>query len=312
MIVTVTPNTSIDKAYTISSVLERGCVTRVKTVLDNAGGKGLNASRSIKTCGEQVVATGFAGGNNGRMLCEILASQGISENFVRVKNETRCCINVLESDGTSTELLEPGRAVDLEEISELKHIVSELTSSADVVTINGSLPVGCNSNLYRDLISRIKACGKPVILDTSGKLLVESLQASPTMIKPNIDEISQILGKKVANINEIVSAAYEIHEKYNIDQVVVSLGSKGSVLVCKKGTWRVTPPTIDVINPVGSGDTMVGAFAVAMSRGMQPADQLMFASACATANCLTPQTGSFEYETALKIQDEMHVEKLQD
>lgn len=310
MIITVTPNTSIDKAYTITSVLERGCVSRVARVLDNAGGKGLNASRAVKTCNEEICATGFVGGNNGRMLCEILASQGIAEKFVRVANETRCCINVLEPDGTSTELLEPGRFVSNEEAAALKETVAQLACGADVVTINGSVPAGCDASLYRELIASIKAAGKPVILDTSGTLLIESLDAAPTMIKPNTDEIAQILGRKVSGLDEVVEAARELHDKYGIAQVVVSLGSKGAVLVCDEGAWRAIPPKIEVVNPVGSGDTMVGAFAVAMARGMKPDQQLAFASACATANCLTAQTGSFEYETALEVMKNTKVEAL--
>ena len=110
MILTVTLNTSIDKAYRISSTLERGTVMRVAECIDNAGGKGLNASRSVATCGEKVLSTGFVGGNNGRLLCELLDRDKIPHDFVKVATETRCCVNVLEPDGLSTEFLEPGRA----------------------------------------------------------------------------------------------------------------------------------------------------------------------------------------------------------
>ena len=119
MILTVTLNTSIDKAYRISSTLERGTVMRVAECIDNAGGKGLNASRSVATCGEEVLATGFVGGNNGRLLCELLDRDKIPHDFVEVATETRCCVNVLEPDGLSTEFLEPGREVTPEELAAL-------------------------------------------------------------------------------------------------------------------------------------------------------------------------------------------------
>ena len=111
MISTVTLNTSIDKAYQLACPLVDGTVMRVQTCIDNAGGKGLNAARAVATCGEKIVATGFVGGNNGRLLCELLDADGIEHDFVHVAAETRCCVNVLEPNGRSTEFLEPGRAV---------------------------------------------------------------------------------------------------------------------------------------------------------------------------------------------------------
>ena len=140
MILTVTLNTSIDKAYRISSTLERGTVMRVAECIDNAGGKGLNASRSVATCGEEVLATGFVGGNNGRLLCELLDRDGIPHDFVEVATETRCCVNVLEPDGLSTEFLEPGREVTAGELATLEEGLSSLVSRADVVTMSVSFP----------------------------------------------------------------------------------------------------------------------------------------------------------------------------
>lgn len=310
MIATVTLNTSIDKAYQLACPLVDGTVMRVETCIDNAGGKGLNAARAVATCGEKVVATGFAGGNNGRLLCELLDADGIEHDFVHIKSETRCCVNVLDPDGRSTEFLEPGRPVSGEEVAAVREKVAQIATRADVVTFNGSVPAGAGANIYRELVSAVREAGKPAILDTSGTLLVNSLEARPTMIKPNTDEIQAILGRKPESLDEIVAAAREVHDKCGIERVVVSLGGDGAVMACAEGVFRGRAPKIEVVNPVGSGDTMVGAFAVAMARGMALEDQLAYAMACASANCLSASTGHFDMEVAEELRSGTSVEKV--
>ncbi len=310
MIATVTLNTSIDKAYQLACPLVDGTVMRVENCIDNAGGKGLNAARAVATCGERVVATGFAGGNNGRLLCELLDADGIEHDFVHIKSETRCCVNVLEPDGRSTEFLEPGRPVSGEEVAAVRAKVAEIAADADVVTFNGSVPAGAGANIYRELVGAVRAAGKPAILDTSGTLLVNSLEARPTMIKPNTDEIQAILGRKPESLDEIIAAAREVHEKCGIERVVVSLGGDGAVMACAEGVFRGRAPKIEVVNPVGSGDTMVGAFAVAMARGMALEDQLAYAMSCASANCLSASTGHFDMEVAEGLRAGTSVERV--
>ena len=146
MICTVTLNTSIDKAYRLESPLVDGTVQRVATCIDSAGGKGLNAARAIATCGEDVIATGFVGGHTGRLLCDLLARDGIAERFVRTEAETRCCVNVLEPSGRSTEFLEPGREVSGTEVGALLERIGELAAKADVITLSGSVPKSMGAN----------------------------------------------------------------------------------------------------------------------------------------------------------------------
>ncbi|QOY60970.1 1-phosphofructokinase family hexose kinase [Thermophilibacter immobilis] len=310
MISTVTLNTSVDKAYQLAGPLVDGTVMRVATCIDNAGGKGLNAARAVATCGEKVVATGFAGGNNGRLLCELLDADGIEHDFVNVASETRCCVNVLEPDGRSTEFLEPGRPVAQTDMRAIRRRVAHIAGEADVVTIDGSVPEGAGEDTYRELVAIVRAAGVPVILDTSGSLLVRSLESRPTMIKPNADEIAAILGRRPSSIDEVIGAAREVHERYGIERVVVSLGGEGSVMACGEGTFHGHAPKIEVVNPVGSGDTMVGAMAVAMARRMSVTDQLAYAISCASANCLTASTGHFDLSVAEGLRARTTVERV--
>lgn len=309
VITTVTLNASIDKAYHISTPLTKGTVMRVAECEDSAGGKGLNAARAVATCGEPVLATGFVGGNNGRYLCELVAKDGIRERFVRVKNETRCCINVLEPDGNSTEFLEPGRPIVQAELDEMRSTLSELAKQSDVVILSGSAPEGAGSDVYVSLVYLVREAGKPVILDASGDYLVQGIRALPTMVKPNIDEIGQLLGRKVEGVNEVVRAARELHER-GIEIVVVSLGAAGAIMACDEGVFRGHAPKIQSVNSVGAGDTMVGSFAVAIARGMEAPECLRFAMSRASASCLSPHTGRFDPAMADKLFQETTVESV--
>lgn len=309
MIVTVTPNTSIDKAYSIAAPLAVGQVQRVQRVIDVAGGKGLNAARAVAACGAEVVACGFAGGHGGELLRDLLDGDGIAHDFVETGAETRSCINVLDPSGTSTEFLEPGRPVTQEEFDELLQRVAWLAHEAAVVTVDGSVPAGLGADACARLVATVKAQGTPVILDTSGELLKEGIRALPTMVKPNADELSWLTGRPCNDLDQVVEAARTLHAT-GIERVVVSLGAQGAVMACATGIYRGIAPHIQVVNPVGSGDTLVGAFAVALERAMDDACALAFAMAAATANCLSPATGDFDPQTARELRNQVKVHRL--
>ncbi len=311
MIVTVTPNASIDKAYRIAAPVAVGEVQRVTEVIDVAGGKGLNAARAVAACGSSVVASGFAGGHAGALLRDLLDRDGVPHDFVEVAGETRSCINALDPSGTSTEFLEPGRPVTETEFEELLVRVRRLARKAAVVTIDGSVPAGLGANACARIVSAVKAEDRPVILDTSGLLLEEGVRALPTMVKPNADELAQLTGRPCDDLSQVVAAARALHGT-GIEFVVVSLGADGAVMACPEGTFRGIAPSIDVVNPVGSGDTLVGAFAVAMERSMGAAQALEFAMAAATANCLSPATGNFDPAVAEELRGRTVVERIAD
>ena len=295
MITTVTLNTSVDKLYLVEK-LEDYTVMRVKKVSNTAGGKGLNVSKVAYLLGEKVSALGFAGGFNGSYVSSLLEAQGIRAGFTRIQAETRSCINIRElSTGRHTQFLEPGAPVTHAECDEFLSGYRETLPNSQVVTISGSVPAGVEVDFYGKLVSLAKQGGIPVIVDTSGALLAETVKAKPTMIKPNTDEIGQLLGRRVQSRQEVIDAAWELHQS-GIPYVVVSLGKDGSVMACEEGIFQGITPDIPVVNTVGCGDSMVAGFAAAMARGKGPEEMLRLATAVSTANALTMQTGHFEQE----------------
>jgi len=308
MITTVTLNVAIDKAYQIQGVLTPGEVMRVTQCINTAGGKGLNVAKVVALCKEDVMATGFAGGHTGAHVEELLDEAGVANEFVKIKGESRCCINILDENSKSTEFLEPGATVSDAEIRVFKTLFKELIAKSDVITISGSVPKGVPTTIYADMVNMAKEQRKKVILDTSGELLKEGIKALPSMVKPNIDELEFLLGTKISSRDQVVEAAVKLH-KQGIPYVVVSLGGEGALMVCNQGVYRGVPPKLDAVNTVGCGDSMIAAFAVSFSREFDEEEALRFATAVSAANAMSPKTGDFDEAVFKRIYPPVIVEK---
>jgi len=293
MILTVTLNTAIDKRYVVEDFAP-GAVTRVKECNHTAGGKGLNVSRVASLLGENVVATGFVGGYAGDFIVEELEKSSIQSNFVKVRGESRSCVNLYnEKTGQQTEFLEPGVTVTEADIASFQAKFEELVRQCAVVTLSGSAPRGVPADIYQTLIAMAHKENKPVLLDTSGELLVKGIEAKPTLIKPNTDEIQMLTKGEALCEQDLIRLAKGLHQS-GIPYVVVSRGKNGVLAVTEEGVFKGETPDIPVINTVGCGDSMIAAFAVGMERGYSSEEMLRLALAVSTANALHTRTGYIE------------------
>ena len=309
MITTITLNVAIDKAYQVD-VFQTGEVNRVKKCTNTAGGKGLNVAKVAKISGEEVAASGFLGGHAGAYVEDMLKVEGVTCDFVHTKNETRSCINILADDGSTTEFLEPGAEIYPEELQQFFDKFPQIVERSDVITISGSVPKGIGIDMYGKLIAMAKEKGKKVILDTSGELLKQGIEAKPTMIKPNTDEIQALLGISVNNREELISSAKKL-QSMGIEVVVVSLGKDGALVVTDKGVYQGKPPKIQPVNTVGCGDSMVAAFAVGFARGYDMEETLRYAVAVSAANALTMATGNYKPEDRDRILPQVEIERIE-
>lgn len=310
MITTVTLNTSIDKLYLVNS-LSPYTVMRVEEVNNTAGGKGLNVSRVAALAGEHVTARGFVGGHSGALFRSLITEPNITQAFSTVNAETRSCINIMEmSTGKSTEFLESGSAVTQQELDQFITDYKAALPETDLVTINGSMPKGTPPDFYASLISAAKAAGKPVLVDTSGAALKAAIAAKPTLIKPNTDEMQQLLGVNIDSREQLIAAAQQLHRD-EIEIVAISLGAKGVLVVCNEGVYQGIPPEINVVNTVGCGDSMVAGFAVGIARKYSMQETIRLAVAISAANALTKGTGSFLQTDLDALLPRVQIETLQ-
>ena len=197
MILTVTMNPSIDISYPLDE-LKIDTVNRVVDVTKTAGGKGLNVTRVLSEFGDSVAATGLVGGKLGDYLVENIDDK-VSKRFFSIKGETRNCIAILHGDN-QTEILEKGPEVLKQEGQDFLAHFENLLDTVEVVAISGSLPAGLPVDYYANLVDLANQAGKPVVLDCSGAALQAVLESphKPTVIKPNNEELSQLLGREIS------------------------------------------------------------------------------------------------------------------
>lgn len=305
MILTITANPAIDARYFLNR-FEVNQVVRCESYNKTAGGKGLNVARVVDLLGEQVACGGFVGGRNGAFIREEIQAAGYTDGFVSIDGETRVCLGILGADGTQTEILERGPVVTEAEQEQFFAGLPEILTGVEVLTISGSLPAGVDPSFYGKLVGAGKEAGATVILDTSGAAFRSGILAGPDFIKPNREELSAYFSRDIGSKGQAIEAAKELIEQ-GVGAVAVSLGGEGAVLVSQESVIEVEIPRISIVNPVGSGDSFVAGFAVALSRKESLKNAMRLACACGTANALEEKTGWIELEKLDQISKELIV-----
>ncbi|MFL2122911.1 tagatose-6-phosphate kinase [Marinilactibacillus psychrotolerans] len=307
MIVTITMNPSIDVSYQLDT-LKIDTINRVAKTSKTAGGKGLNVTRVLKQIGADVTASGLMGGFLGEQIKKELDTLNINHAFFPIKDEIRNCIAILH-EGKQTEILESGPVISLQEGNQfLKHF-EQLIQEASVVSFSGSLPLGLPKNFYAEMIKICNSKNKDVLLDCSGEGLKRILNGSekPLLIKPNIEELSSVLGRKIMNDLAAIKAALMSPLFSDIEWIVVSMGSQGAVAKHKDTFYKVVIPEVEVKNPVGSGDATVAGLAFGLSEGKSDEEILKIGNALGILNAQEAMTGYVDMTKFEKTMDQIEV-----
>lgn len=283
MILTVTLNTAVDKTYVVDDFnpqgIHRPCVT-----LTTAGGKGVNVARVCSILGCEVVATGFIAGHNGDYISSELERSGVLTDFVRVEGESRVCVEVVDIDqGVHAKFNEPGPHVTATDAARLESKVSGWLGRARLVVLSGGGPPGTLPDLYARLVCRVRAAGVLVMLDSSGELLRHGVAAAPYLVKPNAEELADLMGAPVRCPADAATGARALLQS-GVAIAAVSLGAEGAVIAQGTELLRAEPPPVEVVSTVGSGDCMAAGFATALAREMDLEAMLRWGVAAGTAN----------------------------
>ena len=298
MIVTVTPNPSIDRTVTLATPLTRGAVHRVSSVTTEPGGKGVNVARALTLAGVDAVALLPASGTD--PLVTALQASGVPFRCVPISAPVRTNIAVTEMDGTTTKINEPGARLDGPAIDALTRSVVGIADHASWVVMSGSLPPGVPDHWYADVVAQLAPYGCKVAIDTSdGPLaaLVDGFdRAAPDLIKPNAEELAGVIGFAPQALEAavaqgdpepVVSAAQELVNR-GVGAVLATLGAAGAVLVNHTGSWLATPPPIAPRSTVGAGDSALAGYLRADVGGAEPPQRLQMAVAYGSAAAALP------------------------
>ena len=210
MIVTVTMNPAIDKTIEIEALLPGG-LNRIQKVEYDAGGKGINVSKTIHELGGSSIAVGFLGGNAGKTIESVLNEWGINNDFIWVRGETRTNTKVYEKSGALTELNEPGPQISKEQQEELVKKLEGYANEETLFVLAGSIPNGVDKQIYSEIIPRVHAKGAKVLLDADGELFRNALKEKPDIIKPNRVELEEYFGFDYrVSMEELLEAARKL------------------------------------------------------------------------------------------------------
>lgn len=290
MILTVTMNPSIDIAYQMKN-FSLDQVNRAEETHKTPGGKGLNVTRVLYAIGEEVTATGLTGGKNGEFLQEQLNKAGIDSSFYKIKGDTRNCIAILH-EGKQTEILEQGPIISKKEFQGFTHFFQKKVKKYDAVVFSGSLPGGIPDTCYADLITIASKENIPVILDCSGSALKKALEARPTAIKPNIDELKDLLHQEIAKDPKVLKEVLSSDMFTGIPWIIISLGADGCFAKHDDHYYHVHIPKIEVVSPVGSGDSTVAGIASGIVNGLSDEELLKHANTLGMLNAQEKETGT--------------------
>ncbi len=308
MIITITLNPAVDKTVEIQD-FEVGTVNRVASVRLDAGGKGINVSKVIKSLGGESCSAGILGGNTGNFIKDCLNGMGIENKFLYIEGETRTNLKVVDSKRkTNTDINEPGPQLTVEEITAFEKMISGMIKKDSVVVFSGSVPANVDKAVYGKWIRAARETGAKTILDADGELLKYGIEAGPYMVKPNIHELESFFGEKIEGVFEAESHARKLIDMYGVEFVAVSLGAKGAIFLNKECSLFANGIDVEVKSTVGAGDSMVAALTYSLDMGYGFEKSVLLAVASATANVMTSGSQPADFETIRELEKEVEFE----
>jgi 1-phosphofructokinase family hexose kinase len=306
MILTVTPNPALD--YTIRlDALEIGKRAKYRDPEIDPAGKGINVSRMVRRLGVPTLALGFVGGSTGELLKQGLDREGIPHDLVPVAGLTRINVTLLTGpEGAATHLHGPGAPVSPADVGRLLDRIAEQLPRARILVLSGSLPPGMGPEAVADLVQRARRQKVRSIIDVEKDLLAAAIAAGADLVKPNLLEAAEYLGRPV---DDPVAAAREIVSR-GAGTAVLTLRGEGAVAVAEGRAWQVRAPKEDVVRAIGAGDSFAAGLAVGLLRGAELPEALRLAAAAGTATALHPGTGLGTAEEIRRLQERTDVREV--
>jgi 1-phosphofructokinase family hexose kinase len=310
MIITVTLNAAIDKTLAVPN-FRLGRRHRAVEQTSMAGGKGVNVARALRALGQPVIATGVAGGPTGTRIVEHLTEEGILNDFVRIREESRTSTAVVDpTSGDQTEINEHGPHVSAQELDLFVDKLLYLAKGAAVCVFAGSLPRGVDSGLYGRLVEEMRRLGVTTVLDSEGEPLLIATRRGPDVVSPNELEAEGLVGHEFADEEDRRRALGEMVE-LGARQAIITLAD-GCLAVLGEGgersLYRATLEPLESVSSVGSGDALLAGFVAARYGGRDPEDCLRFAVACGAESTQHFGAGVLEQREVNRLLPEVRVE----
>ncbi len=298
-IVTVTLSPAVDKSTQVEKLVAEQKLKCVEPKYEPGGG-GINVSRALKRLGTDSIAVFPSGGCTGQLLQELLEKEKIHQKAVEIKNETR--ENFIVVDTSSNQQYRfgmPGKEIYLEEQQQLASIIQSL--SPKWLVMSGSYPPGIHADFLTTITDSSKRTGVKLIVDTSGEALRQAVDKGVYLLKPNLGELSKLVGVETLDNESVEDAAKELIRKGKCEIIIVSMGPKGACVITKDITEHIPAPAVRKLSTVGAGDSMVAGIIHALVSGLSVQNAARMGVACGTAATMNPGTELFKMPDVEKL-----------
>lgn len=309
MIITVTLNPAVDKTVMIPD-FSVDAVNRVQDMILDPGGKGINVSKSVQALGGDTLCIGIVGGDSGRYICAALDQIKIRHDMVLSDSPTRTNLKIVDlQNKTNTDINEAGAEVTQPVLDAVWNKLSTLAKPNDTVVIAGKNPPGTPPDLLARWTKALRLRGICVCLDTVEEPMQLALKEAPHVIKPNKEELCELLGKNLRSDKEVLQGARELIG-LGVELVAVSMGAEGAMFVTKDTCIRTTTPKVTAISTVGAGDSMMAAIVHYRQQGLPLQEVARRATAVATATVQVPGSQPAKPEQIEQIVNQIFFETL--
>lgn len=284
MIYTLTLNPAVDLLSFQDKIFNIGKTNIAEEEKIIFGGKGINISRVLKNLDTESVVITLVAGFTGDALIEDLERSGIKNEYIKIEDGiTR--INLKIKTEVETEINGKGPEVKKADIDKIYNILEKIRDD-DILVLTGSVPSGCDDNIYEEIIKSIRDKNKKtkVIVDARKDLLINTLKYNPFLIKPNKAELEEIFGKELKEKDDIIFSMRDL-QKQGAVNVCVSLGKGGALFLDEEGNvYSKEALKGDVINTVGAGDSLLAGFIYKYLKTKEYREVFDFAVICASAS----------------------------
>ena len=258
MILTLTPNPSLDLTYELDELV-RGEVQRSESTTVEAGGKGINVTRNLVANGAASRAVAPVGGPSGEQFLSLLRGVDVELVRVPVNGAVRMNVSLAEQDGVGTKINASGSRLLEEDLDRMLERTADAARGATWVAACGSMPPGAPIDLYARVVSLARAAGCRAAVDSSGPQLAAALEEGPDLIKPNLEELSGLVGRELTTFGDVLEATKEVRAG-GAGNVLVSLGADGAILLDGEGALHADTPPFTPRSTVGAGDSLLAGF----------------------------------------------------
>ncbi len=304
MILTVCMSPSTDVTIEVDS-LNVGKTNVVKSKTLSFTGKALNVAIGVARLGREVNTTGLMYNEDGYMFENALDKEGIPFTFVWNKGRVRENYKFIDSRSMLTEINDVGEEVGKDKTEEVLNMVRLLSARSNVTVLSGGLPRGVEDSYYGALVRAVSPNSLKIV-DAVGQRMFSALNEGVDLVKPNLDELENMLGRNIASKEEMLSACNELLDR-GARRVLLSLGKQGAIITDGKETYYCRSLNVAVNSTVGAGDGMVAAAAIGLEEGLPLKELLRTGVAAGTATVMTAGQVSFTKEKYNEVLANLHV-----